>query len=442
MFDNLSEQLHAAIKGLRGQSSISDINIAAALKNIRRALVSADVNYKLAKDVTDKIKAQALGQKIKLEVSPGQYFTKLTADALAELMGGTEVELSLTQKPSILLIAGLQGAGKTTFCAKLALYLKKQGKQVALVACDVQRPAAIEQLQTLGARIQVPVHAFPDNKNPQEVAETGIAQAKTAGSSVIIVDTAGRLAVDEQMMAELRTLKVAVQPEETLFIVDAMMGQDAVQTAQAFQTKVGFDGIVLSKLDGDTRGGAALSVRAVTQKPIHFTSQGEDLATLERFYPDRMAKRILGMGDVLSFVEKAQEQFDEETARKIAKKIRQNTFDMNDFLAQLKSIRKMGKIKDIVGMIPGMGDKMKQISEDDKSLFLPEYIIQSMTHYERKNPDVIKQSRKLRIAKGSGNSLLDINAFLKRYHTMQKMMKKTQNKGLPALKSMIEGHRK
>ena len=438
MFDRLSEQLHAAIKGLRGHGHISDINIASALKEIRRALVAADVNYKLAKEVTEKIKIRALGEKVRLSVSPGKYFTKLTADALAELMGSTKHGLSLQNKPSVMLITGLQGSGKTTFCAKLALHLKKQGQNVALVACDVHRPAAIEQLQILGERISVPVHALEDNKDPLKVAERGIATAKEAGSSTIVIDTAGRLAVDAEMMEELRALKVTTQPEETLFVLDAMMGQDAVQTAKTFQEAVGFDGVVLSKLDGDTRGGAALSVRSVTERPIKFTSQGEDLSTLDVFHPDRMAQRILGMGDVLSLVEKAQEQFDEKEQRKLIKKLRKSTFDLDDFLSQLQQVRKMGNLKELVGMMPGMSKHIGQITEDESALKRPEHIIQSMTPYERKNPHLIKQSRKLRIAKGSGNDISAVNMLLKRYDMVRKMMKKASTGSLNDLQAQLK----
>ena len=438
MFDNLGDQINQAIRNLSGQSRISDINIARVLKDIRRALVAADVNYKLAKEVTEEIKTQALNEKVKLDVSPGQYFTKLTADALAQLMGSTQVSLSLQQKPSILLIAGLQGAGKTTFCAKLALYLKKKGLSTALVACDLYRPSAVEQLQTLGTQIDVPVHSLEGSKDALQVAQTSCAAAQKAGASVIIVDTAGRLAIDDLMMKELHSLQSTLKPENTILVLDAMMGQDAVRTAERFQSEVDLSGLVLTKLDGDTRGGAALSVRAVTGKPIFFSSQGEHLETLDLFYPDRMARRILGMGDVLSFVEKAEEQFNQEEAREIAQKIAKNTFNLDDFLKQLRRVRKMGKAKDLVSMLPGMSKKLSMLDEDTDLLKKPEVIIQSMTPYERQNPHVIKNTRKVRIAKGSGNNVHEVNSLLKRYDMMRKMMKKASTGDTRMINSMLQ----
>lgn len=439
MFEHLGEQIHAAIRGLRGQGRVSDINIATTLKDIRRALVAADVEYKLAKELTDKVKAQALGEQIKLAVSPGQHFTKLMAEALTELMGSQESALSLQQKPSVILVAGLQGSGKTTFCAKLALRLKKQGLRTAMVACDVHRPAAIQQLETLGKRIEVPVHQLEGSKEPLKVAKAGMAAAQAAGTSVIIVDTAGRLAIDTEMMSELRALKSTTRPEETLFVLDAMMGQDAVKTATAFQKEVDFEGIVLTKLDADSRGGAALSVKALTGKPIKFSSQGEDLESLDIFYPDRMAKRILGMGDVLSLVEKAQAQFDEKEARALNKKIQKNNFDLNDFLKQLQRIRKMGNVKDLIGMLPGMKQKLSLLDPNEDMLKGPEVMIQSMTPYERKHPDIIKKSRKIRIAQGSGTEASEVTALLKRYEMLRKIMKKAQSGNTQALQHMMQG---
>ena len=441
MFENLGQQIQTSIRGLRGEGHLSDINIARAVKEIRRALVSADVNYKLAKEVTDHLKTQVIGEKVKLSVSPGQYFTKLMEEALTELMGSKESTLSLKKKPSVILVVGLQGTGKTTFSAKLALYLKKQGHRTSLIACDVYRPAAVEQLQTLGKQIDVEVYTTPESKDVIEVAKLGVSSAKRDGASVVILDTAGRLTVDRPMMEELRSLKVAVQPEETIFVLDAMMGQDAVETAQAFQKEVNFEGVAITKLDGDSRGGAVLSVKATTERPIKFSSEGEDLSSLDVFYPNRMAQRILGMGDVLSFVEKAQEQFDQQEARELAKKIQRNTFDLNDFLNQIRRIRKMGKLKDLAAMLPGIGQKIKQLDIDDQVMKRPEVIIQSMTPYERQNPYVIKNTRKLRIAKGSGNDISEVSMLLKRYELMRKMMKKASTGDTRALESMFEGKR-
>ena len=438
MFDNLGQQIQTAIRNLRGEGRLSDINIARTVKDIRRALVAADVHYKLAKEVTDKLRDQVMGEKVKLAVSPEQYFTKLMADSLTKLMGSKQTSLSLKKKPSVLLVVGLQGTGKTTFSAKLSLYLKKQGQKTALVACDMYRPAAIEQLQTLGKQIGVEVYTKPESKDVLSVARAGISAAKTAGASVIIVDTAGRLAVDELMMKELRSLKADIQPEETIFVLDAMMGQDAVETAQAFQREADFEGIAITKLDGDTRGGAALSVTAATGKPIKFSSQGEDLASLDIFHPDRMAERILGMGDVLSFVEKAQEQFDQKEAQLLNKKIQRNTFDLNDFLKQLRRVRKMGKLKDLAAMLPGIGKKIDQVEADEKALDRPEVIIQSMTPYERRHPHIIKHTRKLRVAKGSGSEISEVNALLKRYEFMRKMLKKVSTGDTRVLQSMLK----
>ena len=441
MFSKLGDQINQAIRTLSGQQRVSDINIARALKDIRRALVTADVSYRLAKELTEGIKERALNERVKWSVSPAQYFTKITADALSELMGAEKTELTLRKKPSILLIAGLQGAGKTTFSAKLALYFKKKGHATALIACDVYRPSAVEQLKTLGEQIEVPVYDLEGSKDPIEVARSAEETARKKGASLIIVDTAGRLAIDQQMMNELKALQTTLKPEETLLVLDAMMGQTAVETAQTFQREVDFSGIALTKLDGDTRGGAALSVKATTGKPILFSSEGETLDALDLFHPDRMARRILGMGDMLSLVEKAQMQFDEKEDQEMAKKLAKNTFDLNDFLKQLKRIRKMGKAKDLLSMIPGVNKKLDLL--DDKDILKkPEVIIQSMTPYERKNPHIIKNTRKVRIAKGSGNTINEVNNLLKRYDLMRKMMKKATTSNPRTLKSMIDQNMK
>lgn len=427
MFDSLSVKLDKAFKTLKGQGRITEINVATTVKEIRKALIDADVNYKVAKDVTDTIKETALGQDVLTAVSPGQLLTKIVSDELTRLMGSSNEPMNVKGDPAIILISGLQGSGKTTFSGKLASMLKAQGRQVMLTACDIYRPAAIDQLKVLGEQIDVEVYAEPENKNAVEIAKHAIKHAKSAGKKVVIVDTAGRLAVDEQMMQEIEQLKSALNPAETLFVVDSMTGQDAVNTAKTFNERLDFDGVVLTKLDGDTRGGAALSIRTVVDKPIKFISTGEKMDAIELFHPERMASRILGMGDVVSLVEKAQQTFDEEEARRLNKKIRKNEFDLNDFLAQLEQIKKMGNMKDLVGMIPGMGKAIKDVDLDDDSFKPVEAIIRSMTPVERENPNIINGSRRKRIANGSGTSVQEVNNLLKQFGDMRKMMK-TMNK--------------
>jgi signal recognition particle subunit SRP54 len=427
MFDNLSLKLDKAFQTLKGQGRITEINVAGTIKEIRKALIDADVNYKVAKEVTDEIRTKAMGQNVLTAISPGQLLVKITNDELTELMGGDAVDININASPAVILIAGLQGSGKTTFSGKLANYLKKQGRQVMLAACDIYRPAAIQQLQVLGEQIGVEVYAEPDNKDAVKIAKAAIEHSKKANANIIIVDTAGRLAVDEEMMDEIARLKEALKPTETLFVVDSMTGQDAVNTAKAFNDRLNFDGVVLTKLDGDTRGGAALSVRRVVEKPIKFISSGEKMEAIDRFYPDRMASRILGMGDVVTLVEKAQETFNAEEAARLNKKIRKNQFDFNDFLSQLEQIKKMGNMKDLLGMIPGVGKAMKDVNIDDNSFKPVESIIRSMTFQERENPDIINASRKNRIAKGSGTTIQQVNQLLKQFEEMRKMMK-TMNK--------------
>jgi len=427
MFDSLSLKLEKAFQTLKGQGRITEINVAATIKEIRKALIEADVNYKVAKEVTDEIKQKALGQNVLTAISPGQLLIKITNDELTALMGGQGEEIALTGSPAVILIAGLQGSGKTTFSGKLAQYLKKQGRQVLLAACDIYRPAAIDQLKVLGQQAGVDVYAEPENKDAVKIAGAAIEHARKNNHRIVIVDTAGRLAVDEEMMNEIARLKEALRPSETLFVVDAMTGQDAVNTAKAFNDRINFDGVVLTKLDGDARGGAALSIRRVVEKPIKFVSTGEKLDALDRFYPDRMASRILGMGDVVSLVEKAQQTFDEEEARRLNRKLRKNQFDFNDFLSQLEQIKKMGNMKDLLGMIPGVGKALKGVDVDDNSFKPVEAIIRSMTPEERANPDMINGSRKNRIAKGSGTSVQQVNQLLKQFGDMRKMMK-TMNK--------------
>ncbi len=427
MFDNLSLKLEKAFQNLKGQGRITEINVANTVKEIRKALIDADVNYKVAKEVTDEIKQKALGQNVLTAISPGQLLTKITNDELTLLMGGDSKDISLEGNPAVILIAGLQGSGKTTFSGKLANYLKRQGRQVLLAACDIYRPAAMEQLRVLGEQIGVEVYLEPDNKDAVAIAKAALKQAKSSNARVVIVDTAGRLAIDEEMMDEIARLKAALSPSETLFVVDAMTGQDAVNTAKAFNDRLDFDGVVLTKMDGDTRGGAALSIRRVVEKPIKFVSSGEKMEALDRFYPDRMAGRILGMGDVVSLVEKAQENFDQEEAARLQKKIRKNQFDFNDFLTQLEQIKKMGSMKDLLGMVPGMGKALKDVDIDDNSFKPIEAIIRSMTHEERENPEIINGSRKNRIAKGSGTDITQVNQLLKQFEGMRKMMK-TMNK--------------
>ena len=427
MFDNLSTKLDRAIKTLKGQGSISEINVAATIKEIRRALVDADVNYKVAKEVTDKIKDAAMGRDVLTAVSPGQLMVKIVYDELTELMGGEKKDITIKGDPAVVLLSGLQGSGKTTFAGKLANYIKRQNRTVLLVACDVYRPAAIDQLKVLGEQIGVEVYAEVENKNPVEISRNAIDYAKKNNKKVVIIDTAGRLAVDEQMMREIEAVKAAINPSETLFVVDSMTGQDAVNTAKTFNDRLHFDGVVLTKRDGDSRGGAALSIRAVVEKPIKFISTGEKMDALDLFYPDRMAQRILGMGDVISLVERAQQQFDEDEAKRINAKIRKNQFNFDDFLSQLEQIKKMGNIKDLMGMIPGMSKAMKDVEIDDDAFKPVEAIIKSMTKQERANPDILNGSRKRRLAKGSGTDIQQVNALMKQFDDMRKMMR-TMNK--------------
>ena len=429
MFENLSGKLDRAFKTLKGQGKITEINVASTVKEIRRALIDADVNYKVAKEVTDKIKEEALGRDVLISVSPGQLLVKIVNEHLTQMMGETKADIQVQGDPAVILISGLQGSGKTTFSGKLANMLKKQGRQVLLTACDIYRPAAIDQLKVLGEQIGVEVYAEPENKNAVQIANNAIKHAKSTGKKIVIVDTAGRLAVDEEMMQEIEQLKVALKPAETLFVVDSMTGQDAVNTAKTFNERLDFDGVVLTKLDGDTRGGAALSIRTVVEKPIKFISTGEKMEAIDVFHPDRMANRILGMGDVVSLVEKAQESFDEEEARKLNKKIRQNKFDFDDFLSQLEQLKKMGNIKDLMGMIPGMGKALKGMDVDDSSFKPIEAIIKSMTKQERANPDLINGSRRKRIADGSGTSIQQVNNLMKQFGDMRKMMKSMNKMG-------------
>lgn len=427
MFSNLSERLDKAFQTLKGQGSITEINVATTIKEIRRALVEADVNYKIAKEFTDKVKEKALGSDVITTVNPGQLLTKIVQDELTELMGSTAQELNLKGNPSIILMSGLQGSGKTTLSGKLANLIKsKKGKKVLLVACDVYRPAAIDQLKVLGEQIGVEVYSEVENKNPVQIAINAISYGKLHSFDTIIVDTAGRLAVDEEMMVEIEAIKNSIKPTETLFVVDAMTGQDAVNTAKAFNDRIDFDGVVLTKLDGDARGGAALTIKYTVQKPIKFIGTGEKVDAFEVFHPDRMSQRILGMGDIVSFVEKAQEQFDEKQAQKLQKKIRKNQLNFNDFLDQLNQIRKMGNIKDLLGMIPGMGKAVKDVDIDDNAFGKIEAIIYSMTPEERENPNLLNGSRRKRIANGSGNTLQEVNQFIKQFEEMQKMMKTMQ----------------
>jgi signal recognition particle subunit SRP54 len=435
MFENLSEKIASAFKQIKGEGRISDLNVANTVKDIRKALLDADVNFKIAKEFTDKVKEKAMGQKVLTAVSPGQLMIKIVQDELTELMGGQASGFNATGNPAIILIAGLQGSGKTTFSGKLANYLKTQkGKSPLLVAADVYRPAAIDQLKVLGGQIGVDVYAEPENKDPRAIAENALKQAKATNKNVIIIDTAGRLAVDEVMMNEVAGLKAALQPQEILFVVDSMTGQDAVNTAKAFNERLDFTGVVLTKLDGDTRGGAALSIKYTVQKPIKFISSGEKMETLDVFHPDRMAQRILGMGDIASLVERAQAQFDDEQAKKLEKKIRKNQFDFQDFLDQLQQIKKMGNLKDLMGMIPGMGKAMKDVDISDDAFKGVESIISSMTPFERSNPDVIDLKRKQRIAKGCGRDMNEVNQFFKQFEQMKQMMKGMNN--MPAMPRM------
>lgn len=437
MFDNLSDRLEQAFKKIKGQGRISEINISETLKEIRRALVDADVNYKIAKSFTDNVKNKAIGQQVIKSVSPGQMMIKIVHDELVDLMGGQAVDLNLKSKPAVILLAGLQGSGKTTFAAKLARYLKNNKKRnVMLIACDVYRPAAINQLKTLGEQAGVQVFAKEDEKNPVKIALDALKYAKENDINTIIVDTAGRLAIDEDMMKEIRMLYDVLKPDETLFVVDAMTGQDAVNTAKAFNDVLDYDGVVLTKLDGDTRGGAAISIKATVNKPIKFSSIGEKLDDIDVFHPDRMASRILGMGDIVSFVERAQQQVDEQKAREVEKKIKKNKFDFNDFLDQVQQIKKMGNLKNLMSMIPGMNKAIRDIDIDDDAFKQIEAIIHSMTPYEREHPESLNGSRKIRIAKGSGTTVQDVNTFLKQFEEMRKMMKKVLNADPKQLKRM------
>jgi len=428
MFQNLSERLESAFKNLKGESRINDLNIANTVKDIRRALIDADVNFKIAKEFTDKVKDKAVGEKVINAISPGQLMVKIVQDELTELMGGTEAPFNITGNPAVILIAGLQGSGKTTFTGKLANYLKtKKGKSPLLVAADIYRPAAIDQLTVLAEQVGVDIYSERENKDAVAIALNAIKEAKAKNKNVVIIDTAGRLAVDEAMMKEVADIKAAVNPTEILFVVDSMTGQDAVNTAKAFNDRLDFSGVVLTKLDGDTRGGAALSIKYTVNKPIKFVSSGEKLDTLDIFYPERMAQRILGMGDITTLVEKAQAQYDEVQAKKLEKKIRKNQFDFQDFLDQLQQIKKMGNLKDLMGMIPGVGKAIKDVDINDDAFKGIEAIISSMTPHERANPDSLTPGRKQRIAKGSGKDIAEVNAFMKQFEQMKQMMKMMNN---------------
>ena len=431
MFDNLSERLERSFKILKGEGRITEINIAETVKDIRKALLEADVNYKTAKQFTDRVKEKALGQNVMTSIRPGQLLVKITHDELAELMGGETAELNLKGTPAIILMAGLQGSGKTTHAAKLAHFLQtKKNKRVMLAACDVYRPAAIEQLRVLGEQVKAKVYLAPEQPDPVKKAEAAVKEARAYGYDVLIIDTAGRLAIDEQMMQEIAAIKAAVNPSETLFVVDAMTGQDAVNTAKEFNDRLDFDGVILTKLDGDARGGAALSIRSVVDKPIKFIGTGEKMEALDVFHPARMADRILGMGDVVSLVERAQEQYDEAEARRISKRIAKNQFDFNDFLGQVAQLKKMGSMKDLMGMIPGMDKALKNVEVSDDAFKPIEAMINSMTPYERANPACLNGSRKERIAKGSGTTIVELNRFLKQFEQTSKMMRKMQQMGM------------
>ena len=424
MFESLSDRLDRAFKLLKGHGYITEINVAETLKDVRKALLDADVSYKVAKEFTDTVKTKALGQNVLTSVSPGQLMVKIVHDELALLMGGDKVEINLKGSPSIVLMSGLQGSGKTTFAAKLANYLHtKKGKSPLLVACDIYRPAAIDQLKVLGEQIGIPVYAEPENKDAVKIARNAVVHAKDRGFNVLIIDTAGRLAIDEMMMNEISALKTALNPHETLFVVDSMTGQDAVNTAKAFNDRLNFDGVILTKLDGDTRGGAALTIRSVVNKPIKFVGIGEKMEAMDMFYPERMADRILGMGDIVSLVERAQEQYDEEAARKLQKKLAKDQFNFNDFIDQIRQIKKMGNVKDLMSMIPGMGKAIKDIDIDENAFKGIEAIIQSMTPLERENPSVLNGSRRKRIAQGSGTDIQEVNRLIKQFDDTRKMMK-------------------
>ena len=441
MFENLTDKFERAFKVLKGQGQITEINVAETLKEVRRALLDADVNFNTAKNFTNTVKEKALGRDVLKSVSPSQLMVKICHEELVELMGGNESEINLKGNPAIILMSGLQGSGKTTFTGKLGNYLKnKKGKKVLLVACDVYRPAAIDQLHVLGEQLGIEVYSNKEDKNPVNIASSAVIHARSNGFNVVIVDTAGRLAIDEQMMDEIAKVKVAINPSETLFVVDSMTGQDAVNTAKAFNEKINFDGVVLTKLDGDTRGGAALSIKAIVNKPIKFVGTGEKMDALDVFYPSRMADRILGMGDVVSLVERAQEQFDEEEARKLQKKIMKDQFDFNDFLAQLQQIKKMGNVKDLMGMVPGMGKAMKDVDVPDDAFKGVEAIILSMTPKERMNPALLNTSRKNRIAKGSGTNIQEVNKLIKQFEEMRKMMKMMSNpRNMMGMMSKLKG---
>tara|TARA_X000000950_G_scaffold47662_1_gene55226 strand:- start:6972 stop:8300 length:1329 start_codon:yes stop_codon:yes gene_type:complete len=437
MFENLSNKLDRAFKVLKGQGRITEINIASTIKEIRRALIDADVSYKVAKEITSNIKDKAMGQNVLISVSPGQLLTKIVADELTDLMGGESAELSLDGNPNLILLSGLQGSGKTTFCGKLGRYLTNKGKKTLMVACDVYRPAAIEQLHVIGDDLKIEVFSDKKSKSPLNIAKKAIQHAKSKGFKSVIIDTAGRLAIDEEMMKEIKGLKSNLKPQETLFVVDSMIGQDAVLTAKTFNEAIDYDGVVLTKLDGDSRGGSALSIRKVVNKPIKFISTGEKMDALDVFHPDRMAKRILGMGDVISLVERAQQNFDEEEARKLQKKMFENTFGLDDFLSQIQKIKKMGNIKDLIGMMPGVSSKIKDADIDDESFKPIESIIFSMTPVERKNPDILNGNRKKRIAMGSGTSVQEVNQLLKQFNQMRKMMKMMKKSGPSGMMSAL-----
>lgn len=441
MFDNLTDKLERAFKVLKGHGQITEINVAETLKEVRRALLDADVNFKTAKEFTNRVKEKAIGENVLTTISPGQLMIKICHEELTALMGGNEVDIDIKGNPGIILMSGLQGSGKTTFSGKLANYLKnKKGKKPLLVACDVYRPAAIDQLHVLGDQLGVEVYSNKEEKNPVKIAEAAIQYAKSNSFNVVIVDTAGRLAVDEAMMEEIQQVKNAIKPTETLFVVDSMTGQDAVNTAKAFNDRIDFDGVVLTKLDGDTRGGAALTIKAVVNKPIKFVGTGEKMEALDVFYPSRMADRILGKGDIVSLVERAQEQFDEEEARKLQKKIKKNQFDFNDFLNQIQQVKKMGNVKDLMGMIPGMGKAMKGVEIEDDAFKHIEAIIYSMTPAERENPDLINSSRKKRIANGAGQDITEVNKLLKQFKDTKKVMKMMSNpKNMRQMMSQMKG---
>ena len=438
MFENLSDRLERSFKILKGEGKITEINVAETLKDVRRALLDADVNYKVAKTFTDTVKKKAMGMNVLTAVKPSQLMVKIVHDELAELMGGEAAELHLTSRPAIILMSGLQGSGKTTFSGKLANMLKtKQHKKPLLVACDVYRPAAIDQLKVVGEQVGVPVYSEPDNKDVITIANNALREAKAKGYDVVIVDTAGRLAVDEEMMNEISNLKNAINPDETLFVVDSMTGQDAVNTAKEFNDRLDFDGVVLTKLDGDTRGGAALSIRTVVTKPIKFVGTGEKMEAIDVFHPARMADRILGMGDIVSLVERAQEQFDEEEARRLQKKIQKNKFDFNDFLGQIEQIKKMGNLKDLASMIPGVGKAIKDVDIDDNAFKGIEAIIKSMTPKERSNPEILNQSRRMRIARGSGTNIQEVNRLIKQFDQTRKMMKLVTGTNMAKMAGMM-----